>query len=120
MSTRSIRLSIALTAAALGSSSAVALASPHHPTLRGAPQMHLVNAHHATLSFAADRIARASSITLPGGNVTRLRASGRHGDDTVYTARVSSRRRLEVGRKYSVTFRLGGGTAVRRLVKLHV
>ena len=102
----------------------MAVASTHHPELRSAPQMRLVDDHHATLSFAADRIPRTRSgvdgkITLAHGQVTRLRASGRHGDDVVYTARVSSRLRLEVGRKYRVTFRLGDATGVRRLVKLH-
>ena len=100
-----------------------ALAAAHHPELRGAPQLKLSDAHHATLTFAADPIAHSGSrvdakVTLPNGHVGRLRRTGTHGSDAVYSARVSSSRALQAGRKYTVTFRLGDSKPVKRLVKL--
>jgi hypothetical protein len=101
---------------------AAALATAHHPELRGAPQLKLSDAHHATLTFAADPIPRNGSrldakLTFPNGHVGRLRRTGTHGGDAVYSTRVSSSRALQAGRKYTVTFRLGDSKPVRRLVK---
>ncbi len=59
-------------------------------------------------------------IAFSGGQrVTSIAASGRHGDDYVYTARVSSPTELRIGAKYTVRFRFGGQSAKVRLVKLH-
>ena len=106
-----------------------ALAATHgvsHPKLGGAPQMFAVDSHHATLKFASDHIKRTHSgridarITfVNGARVTSLKPSGTHAGDIVYTAKVSSKRALREGAKYTVRFRLGDSATIKRLVKLH-
>jgi hypothetical protein len=95
--------------------------------LRGAPSLHRVDGHHARLRFATDQrltIARGTPtgirVAFAGGQrVSSMVASGRHGDDYVYTARVSSRSQLRPGAKYTVLFRFAGQRTTMRLVKLH-
>ena len=85
--------------------------------LGGQPTMRAVDAHHATLKVTANRTPR---VHFAGGQrVSALKATGKHGRDTVYTATVSSRSNLRVGAKYTVTIRLPGAESVKRLVTLH-
>jgi hypothetical protein len=119
-----------LIAAAVAASSlvpAAALASAtSHPILRGSPQMRVVDAHHATLNFASNRLPRTAAgkidakITYADGSrVTGLKASGRHGVDTVYTARITLRRTIRDHQKFTVRFRLGDSPTVKRTVTLY-
>ena len=47
-----------------------------------------------------------------------LKATGTHGSDVVYSARVSSSKALQLHEKVKVTFRLGDSKPVQRFVKL--
>jgi hypothetical protein len=126
MNLSSPRLIAAVVAAsALVPAGAMAAGVHSHPKLGGSPQMRLVDAHHATLQFASDRLPRTASgkvdakITfLAGLRVSDLRPTGRHGEDTVYSARVSSAKPLVVHRKFRARFRLGDSGTVERSVKL--
>jgi hypothetical protein len=118
-------LAVALTATALVPAAAVASGVHSHPQLEGSPQMRLVDSHHATLEFAADRLPRTASgkvdatITfVNGARVSGLKPIGTHGNDIRYTARVSSQRPLREHAKYTVKFRLGDSSSVTRPVKL--
>jgi hypothetical protein len=115
-----------LATSALVPAAALASHAVSHPKLGGAPQMFVVDSHHATLKFASDHIKRTHSgrvdarITfVNGARVTSLKPSGTHAGDIVYTAKVSSKRALREGAKYTVRFRLGDSNSVKRLVKLH-
>jgi len=88
--------------------------------------MFQVDAHHATLEFAADRLPRTATgavdarVQFAGGQrVSALKPVGRHGTDIRYRATVTSTSDLRVGAKYTVRIRLAGAPAVSRLVKLH-
>jgi len=126
------RLSTALAVVALSATAAVPTAALAGATpvvkLQGSPQMFVVDAHHATLKFAARRIHKTASgglgvtIAYAGGQrVTNVRATGTHGTDIVYSATVASKTALKAGTKYTVSFRFAGGTgkADRRAVKLY-
>jgi hypothetical protein len=114
-----------VTASTLVPATAMAAGVHSHPKLGGSPQMRLVDAHHATLKFASDRLPRTASgrvdariTSVDGLRVTGLRPTGRHGSDVVYSARVSSAKRLVVHHKFRVKFRLGDSGTVQRFVKL--
>jgi hypothetical protein len=129
--TRSLTpLAAALAAAALAPAGAVAASghhhADHHPKLGGAPQLRLVDSHHATLTFASDRLPKTSHGRLDarirfvdGARVSHLKAVRTHGRDIVYQGRVSSSHRLRVHAKYTVRFRLGDSPTVTRKVKVH-
>jgi hypothetical protein len=111
-----------LAAAAL----APATANASGAQLGGQPTMRAIDAHHATLEFAADRLPRTASgavearVQFAGGQrVSALKPVGRHGSDVRYTATVTSRSDLRVGAKYTVRITLPGSAQVIRLVKLH-
>jgi hypothetical protein len=113
-----------LAAAALAPATATATASGAQ--LGGQPTMRAIDAHHATLEFAADRLPRTASgavearVRFAGGQrVSALKPVGRHGSDVRYTATVTSRSDLRVGAKYTVRITLPGSAQVVRLVKLH-
>ena len=96
------------------------------PELGGAPQMRIVDEHHATLGFAADRLARTkagkldATITFANGErVSGLKRTGRHGLDATYAATISSPRVMSHHEKFSVTFRLGDSQVVTRTVTLY-
>jgi hypothetical protein len=115
----------AVTLTALAPASALAAGVHSHPKLAGSPQMRLVDAHHADLRFASDRLPRTANgrvdakITFAGGlRVSNLRPTGIHGSDIVYTARISSAKVLKNHQKFQVTFRLGDSSPVKRSVKL--
>jgi hypothetical protein len=102
-----------------------AAASAADVQLGGAPTLRLVDAHHAQLRFASDRLPRRADgaldarITFAGGQrVTGLRPVGRHGKDVVYAARVTSRSALRVGTKYTVRIRIDAQAPIVRKVKL--
>jgi hypothetical protein len=116
---------LALAVTALVPAAAVAAGVNSHPHLQGSPQMRVVDDHHATLNFAADRVARTAAgkvdatITfVNGARVSGLKPTGTHGSDIKYSARVSSQRPLRLHAKYTVKFRLGDSSAVTRSVKL--
>jgi hypothetical protein len=121
----------ALTATALLSAlvPAAALGAGVHPNpkLGGQPQMRQVDSHHAIIHFAADRLPRTAygkvdaTITfVNGAKVSGLKPVGTHGDDIKYEARVSSTKPLRVHAQYTVRFRLGDSSPVKRLVKLYL
>lgn len=107
---------------------AVADAADATYRLGGAPRMVLADAHHATIRFASDRLPKTSSgryratirfATGTDARVTTIRATGRHGDDVVYTAKVRARDALKAGRKYRLTFILAGSKPQRVFVKAY-
>jgi hypothetical protein len=93
--------------------------------LGGSPRLIPVDAHHARLEFAADRIPSHhgrldARVRFAGGQrVSGLKAVGTHGDDIRYGARVTSRRPLREGAKYTVRLSIPGQATLERLVKLH-
>ena len=94
--------------------------------LGGQPTMHAIDAHHATLEFAADKLPRTKSgavdarVQFAGGQrVSALKPVGRHGYDVRYRATVTSKTALRVDAKYTVRIKLPGSPTVVRLVKLH-
>lgn len=96
--------------------------------LGGSPRMVLSDAHHATIKFATDSLPKKSgggyraTIKFAKGTdarVTTIKATGRHGDDVVYSAKVTARDELQAGKKYRVTFTLAGGTPQRVFVKAY-
>ena len=111
--------------AAVAPAAALAAGATPRPVLKGSPQMRSIDANHATLRFASDRLPRTAAgkldakITYAGGQrVSGLKASGTHGSDIVYTARVSSTKPMHNHQKFTVRFRLGTSPAVTRKVKL--
>jgi hypothetical protein len=94
--------------------------------LGGQPTMHAIDAHHATLEFAADKLPRTKSgavdarVQFAGGQrVAGLKPVGRHGYDVRYQATVTSTAPLRIDAKYTVRIKLPGSPTVTRLVKLH-
>ena len=87
-------LASALAVAALAPAAAHAAGAK----LGGQPTMHAIDAHHATLEFAADKLPRTKSgavdarIQFAGGQrVSGLKPVGRHGYDVRYQATVTSK-----------------------------
>jgi hypothetical protein len=114
-----------LTLAALAPAAAAAAGVHSHPQLGGNPQMRVVDAHHATLSFASDRLPRTATgkvdakITfVDGARVSAIKPVGNHGNDIRYSATVSSKTPLKLHQKYTVKFRLGDSKSVQLFVKL--
>jgi hypothetical protein len=96
------------------------------PELRGAPQMRIVDEHHATLGFASDRLPRTkagrldATITFANGErVSGLARTGSHGLDATYGATISSPRVISHHEKFTVTFRLADSKVVTRTVTLY-
>jgi hypothetical protein len=119
-------IAAALAVSALAPATALASGVHSHPILRGSPQMHVADAHHATLQFASDRLPRAATGRLDakityadGSRVSDLKVRGTHGEDIVYTARISLRRVIEDHQKFTVRFRLGDSRTVERTVTLY-
>ena len=118
-------LTAAVAVAAIAPAAALAAGADSTPVLKGSPQMKIVDTTHATLKFASERLPRTTAgkldakITSAGLRFTNLKASGKHGSDTVYTARVASTAAMVKHQKYTVRFRLGKSPAVTRLVKLY-
>jgi hypothetical protein len=121
------RKPIAVTASLLAAAAlAPAAASAADVRLGGAPTLRLVDTHHAQLRFASDRLPRKANgaidarVTFAGGQrVSALKPAGRHGKDVVYTARVTSRKPLRVGTKYTVRIKVDDQAPIVRKVKLH-
>jgi hypothetical protein len=124
--TRNRITAAALAVTALSPAAALATGVHSHPILRSSPQMRIIDAHHATLDFASERIARTASgkvdakITFPGGvRVSGLKPNGTHGYDIRYTATVSSTAAMKDHQKFQVRFRLGDSNTVLRTVTLY-
>lgn len=107
---------------------AVAEAADTAHRLGGAPRMVLADEHHATIKFATDRLPKTSSgryratirfATGVDARVTKITATGRHGSDVVYSAKVTAKDELKVGTKYRISFSLAGGKPQRVLVKAY-
>jgi hypothetical protein len=85
--------------------------------LGGAPTLTGIDSNHASLRFAADEVP--AKITFAGGQkVGVVKAVGKHGSDTVYRVKVTSKTALRDGVKYTVTFKFRGEYAAKVLVKL--
>jgi hypothetical protein len=103
---------------------AVAGAANTDLRLGGQPTLSRIDAHHASLRFAADRLPKKAGkpnakITFAGGQkVGALKAVGTHGSDIVYHARVTSTSEFRSATKYTVTITLPGSAPDKRLVKL--
>jgi hypothetical protein len=119
--TRTALAASLLAAAAL----APAAASAAPVDLGGQPTLRQVDAHHAQLRFAADRLPRgaagavAARVRIAGQRVGALHVTGRHGRDVVYSARVTAPAGLRAGAKYTVRIEVRGQGAIVRLVELH-
>ena len=94
--------------------------------LGGQPTMHAIDAHHATLEFAADKLPRTKTgavdarVQFAGGQrVSGLKPVGRHGYDVRYQATVTSTAPFRINAKYTVRIKLPGSPTVVRLAKLH-
>lgn len=116
----------ALALSAFAPAAALASGVHSHPILRSSPQMRVVDAHHATLSFASNRLPRTAAgkvdakITYADGSrVSDLKPRGTHGEDIVYTARITLRRKIQDHQKFTVRFRLGDSPTVQRTVTLY-
>jgi hypothetical protein len=117
------RLPSLLTASALAA--AAFLPPAADAKLGGHPMLSVVDSHHATLEFAADKLPRNAdgtydaTITFAGGKtVGRLKAVGTHGDDIRYAAKITSKRAFRVNTKYTVRIKLADEPTAKRLVKL--
>ncbi len=92
--------------------------------LGGAPTLRQVDAHHATLRFASNRLPRTSTgriaarVVVSGERADSVTAVGRHGDDVVYRARISTARDLRAGTKHTVRILVDGQDPIVRKVKL--
>ena len=98
---------------------------PRPAAARRQPADALIDAHHATLNFASDRLAKnaygsldAKITFVNGARVSGLKAVGTHGSDIKYSATVSYSKPLKLHQKYTVKFRLGNAKSVERFVKL--
>jgi hypothetical protein len=112
-------------ASALTATTASAAGVHSHPILRGSPQMIMIDAHHATLRFAAERIGRTAKgavdakIGLDGSRAYGTKPIGTHGGDIVYGTRIASQYVLKNHTSFTVRFRLGQSKTVHRMVKLY-
>ncbi len=99
---------------------AAALAATGSTELRGAPQMHVVDADTVRVSFVNDdKVAKGRVVVADHGTATRVKADGRHGDDFKYVATVKLRKAMTVGKKYEVRIAVDGDeTPAKRLVVL--
>ena len=120
-------ITAAVAVAAIAPTAALAAGAASHPALGGSPQMSLIDAHRATLKFASDRLPRTragkldAKITYADGQrVSGLKATGTHGYDIVYSARISSTTAMRNHQKFTVKFRLGTSPTVQRSVKLYL
>jgi hypothetical protein len=120
-----LRTPTALTASLLAAAAlppAVASAAP--VALGGQPTLRQVDAHHARLQFAADRLPQrargtvGAKVRIAGQRVAALHATGRHGRDVVYAARVTAPAGLQAGAKYTVRIEVPGQATIIRQVKL--
>ena len=123
---RRTALTTALLATAALAPAAAHATFGHGARLGGQPTMVQVDAHHATLEFASDRLPRTAGgavdarIRFAGGQrVSGLTPVGRHGYDVRYQAKVTSQSALRAGAKYTVRISLPGSATVTRLVTLH-
>ena len=116
----------AIAVSALAPAAALATGVHSHPILRGSPQMRVVDAHHAKLHFASNRLPRTAAgkvdakITYADGSrVSNFKPSGMHGEDIVYSATITLRRAISDHQKFTVRFRLGDSHTVTRTVTLY-
>lgn len=116
-----------LTAVAAAAVAVLAPAAGHAAdrtnALRGAPQMHVVNAEDVRVSFVTDkRITSRDPRVVVADHGTavekRIVLAGRHGDDFRYVAKVRVRRPMTVGRTYTVRFAIAGESSIERKVLL--
>jgi hypothetical protein len=119
------RKPLILTAALLAAAALAPAAASADVRLGGAPTLRLVDAHHATLRFASDRLPRTSTgrlrarVSFSGQRAGSVTPVGRHGDDVVYRARITTDRELRVGTRYTVRIVVDGLEPIVRKVKLH-
>jgi hypothetical protein len=117
-------LTIAASLLATAALAAPAAALAADVQLGGAPTARMTDSHHATLRFASDRLPRTSSgkldarVLFSGERATHLKAVGHHGNDIVYSARVSTDRTLRAGTKYTVKIKVADQDVMVRKVKL--
>ena len=98
----------------------------HAAALGGQPELAKIDSHHATLTFAADKLPRRADggyeakISFAGGQrVSTLTFTGRHhGYDPIYRAKVTTKSTWQVGTKYTAHFTLAGGKTQTVLLKL--
>ena len=123
---RKTTLTASLLAVAALAPAAAHAAGDHGLRLGGQPTLHAIDAHHATLEFASDRLPRTAKgavdahVRFAGAQrISGLKAVGTHGDDIRYQATVTSTPVLRIGAKYTVRIKLAESATVTRLVKLH-
>ena len=93
--------------------------------LGGAITLRVVDSHHATLEFASDQLPRKADGTLdarvvmaPGKRASALKKDGMHGDDTRYTATITSKNAFRVNTRYTVRLKIAGQKDIVRKIKL--
>ena len=125
LNSRNTLIAAAVALMTIAPTAALAAGASSTPVLKSSPQMHAIDATHATLKFASERLPKTKAgkidarISSPGLSFTSLKATGRHGSDTTYSAKVTSTAAMRVGQKSTVRFRLGDSTSVTRFVKLY-
>lgn len=93
--------------------------------LGGAITLRVVDSHHATLEFASDQLPAkadgkvdASIVMAPGKRASALTKAGMHGDDTRYTATITSTHAFRVNVRYTVRLKIAGQQDIVRQIKL--
>ncbi len=107
------KIAAALVAAGL----AVPAAASAAHTLGGAPTLRPIDAHHAKLEFAASR-APDKIVLTNGRTLSPLKTDGYHGTDHRYVATLTSKTKLRLNAKYTLTFKFSGEKPTKVLAKL--
>jgi hypothetical protein len=103
----------------IAASAALLLPATASADLGSAISLRVVDARHATVSFASDPLPAGARIVMaPGKTPGALRAVGKHGTDTKYASKVASKQRFRVGVRYTVRLEIPGEKTIVRKVKL--
>ena len=93
--------------------------------LGGAITLRVDDSHHANLEFASDALPKKADGTLdarvvmaPGKRASALTKAGMHGDDTRYTATITSKNAFRVNTRYTVRLKIAGQKDIVRKIKL--
>lgn len=119
---RSILIAVAL-ATAMTATAAAAATADRTPTLRGTPQLRILDRHHAKLTFDSDRLPHTQAgklhakITFANGARVSAITVNRDPDRLApYIATISSSQVMRNHEEFRVTFGLGGSKPVTRVL----
>ena len=93
--------------------------------LGGAITLRVDDSHHAKLEFASDQLPLKANgkfdariVMAPGKRASALTKAGMHGDDTRYTATITSKNAFRVNTRYTVRLKIAGQKDIVRKIKL--